>query len=164
MESIKNICSSCIHTNLSYKNAIQEYLKIDNFNTLYDSNISKLSCKIACNMKIREIVINTIKILVKGKRVIIEGRNLGTKVFPKADVKFYMDSALPIRVKRIKSNESLHEIEIRDKQDTERSNNPLAIPNDANIIDNNQRTKTEVMKEMIIVIVDNLSGHYNHTN
>jgi CMP/dCMP kinase len=93
--------------------------------------------------------------------VVAEGRDMGTVVFPDADVKFYLDASVQERAKRryrelLAKNEkiSLKKVEediiTRDRLDSERTAAPLTIAKDAIVIDSTDKT--------IYEIVDNMSG------
>ena len=95
----------------------------------------------------------------------MEGRDIGTVVFPNADVKIYLDASAEERAKRrLKQNEEknikstyeevLKNIIDRDKRDSTRKIAPLKKADDAIYIDNTNLTIDEV-KNIIIKIVKN---------
>ena len=95
----------------------------------------------------------------------MEGRDIGTVVFPNADVKIYLDASAEERAKRrLKQNEEknikstyeevLKNIIDRDKRDSTRKIAPLKKADDAIYIDNTNLTINEV-KDIIIKIVKN---------
>ena len=95
----------------------------------------------------------------------MEGRDIGTVVFPNADVKIYLDASAEERAKRrLKQNEEknikstyeevLKNIIDRDKRDSTRKIAPLKNADDAIYIDNTNLTIDEV-KDIIIKIVKN---------
>ncbi|OED36554.1 cytidylate kinase [PVC group bacterium (ex Bugula neritina AB1)] len=94
----------------------------------------------------------------KGK-VVMEGRDMGTVVFPDARYKFYLDASIDQRVDRrlleLKAkgeNFSKEEIKVqmvgRDKQDSYRMDSPLTIPFDAVVIDSTEKSIPEVLENM----------------
>jgi len=83
------------------------------------------------------------------KGFVIDGRDIGSVVFKKADLKLFIEVKPSVRAKRRHKQlidlgeksiyaEILKEIKLRDKQDMARSNSPLVIPKGANIIDNSE--------------------------
>ena len=114
--------------------------------------ISRLASKIAIYNFIRVFVnklqndfVNT---HINKQGFVIDGRDIGSVVFKKADLKLYIDVNPEIRAKRrykqlIDSGEKsiyrkiLKELKLRDKKDISRTNSPLVIPKDAHIINNN---------------------------
>ncbi len=100
-----------------------------------------------------------------GKNVIMEGRDIGTAVFPNADVKIYLDASAEERAKRrllqnqengIKCTyeEALENVKLRDKIDSEREIAPLKKADDAIYIDTTNMQIPEVV-ERICQIIDN---------
>ena len=84
---------------------------------------------------------------LKNKGCVIDGRDIGSVVFKKANIKLYIKTDEKIRAKRrhkqlIDMGEQsiypkiLKEIKLRDKKDKNRKNSPLVIPKGANIIYN----------------------------
>jgi cytidylate kinase len=95
--------------------------------------------------------------------VVAEGRDMGTVVFPHADVKFFLKATALERAKRrqkelIESGVMCeldvvkNKIDIRDKQDMERLISPLMIPRDAIVIDSTSVNLEEVVSMMKSII------------
>ena len=132
-------------------------------------NISKLASKIAVYNFVR-LYINRLQheFVRKNKNnhgFVIDGRDIGSVVFKKADLKLYIDVKPEIRAKRrykqlIDSGEKsiypkiLKEIKLRDKKDKLRKHSPLVVPKDAYIIDNNHNfvSTTQQINKLIIKI------------
>ena len=98
-------------------------------------------------------------------KLVAEGRDMGTVVFPHADYKFYLDASMEERTKR-RLNELLEkrkpaeyqsvqkDIMARDQQDTTRQLSPLKIPADAIIIDSTNLSVAEVVKKIFESILN----------
>ena len=113
--------------------------------------ISKLASKIAVHDFVRAYInklqynfVNNYKHI---RGFVIDGRDIGSVVFKKADIKLYIKVNPEIRAKRrykqlIDSGEKsiypkiLKDIKLRDKKDSLRKNSPLVIPKDAYIVNN----------------------------
>jgi cytidylate kinase len=77
---------------------------------------------------------------IKFGNLVMEGRDIGTNIFPDTEFKFYLDASLDERTKRRVSdgvNENLAE---RDKRDSQRAVSPLMIPLGAKVINNSAMT------------------------
>jgi cytidylate kinase len=96
--------------------------------------------------------------------IIAEGRDMGTVVFPDADVKFFLDADACERVQRRFKELVLcgehtdyasveKDLLFRDRQDRERAVAPLKIPEGAVIIDSTQMTIAEVLEAMLTAIM-----------
>ena len=135
-EKIKQINS------LSYKNN----------KAIRSQDISKLASKIAVHNFIRAFINSLQYDFVKKNKnyqgFVIDGRDIGSVVFKKANLKLYIDVKPEIRAKRrykqlIDSGEKsiypkiLKDIKLRDKKDKLRKHSPLKIPSDAYIVNNN---------------------------
>jgi len=79
----------------------------------------------------------------------MEGRDIGTKVLPDADIKFFITADVQIRAKRrfeemnskdINFDQVLNNLTMRDENDTRREINPLKMAEDAILIDNTDKS------------------------
>ena len=128
------------------------YLSPRNHKSLRTENIGNITSKIATIPLVRKFVNNQQKIIVKEMLklyigCVIDGRDIGSKVFRDAKIKLFIEVPAEIRAKRrhkqlIDIGEQsiypkiLKEIKLRDKKDKNRKNSPLVIPKGANIIYN----------------------------
>lgn len=96
--------------------------------------------------------------------VVLEGRDIGTVVFPDAEVKFFLTASAEVRAKRryaelvaqgeAPSYEStLNEVNLRDKADTERAVAPLKQAEDAIVVDSSERDVADLVEEMARVVL-----------
>jgi len=92
--------------------------------------------------------------------VVLEGRDIGTVVFPQADLKFYLDASLEQRAqrrckelrekgKKVELKEVMEEIKERDHKDCSRDLAPLKKADKAIVIDSTDKGIQEVLKEML---------------
>jgi CMP/dCMP kinase len=117
--------------------------------------------------EVRSFINKLMRQAVKDANFIADGRDLGTAVFPDADLKFFMKASLEVRAKRrfeeIRSqNDSLtlnqvkKNLQDRDTKDQSRELDPLMIPEDAYIIDTSTKTFDEQVNEISAVITEKL--------
>jgi CMP/dCMP kinase len=127
------------------------------------SIMSCLSSDIATKKSVRNFLKAMQRRIGREGKIVAEGRDMGTYVFPNADFKFYIDASLDERAKRrwLQSKESgikttiedvTEEIERRDRQDRERQESPLHPAPDAVIIDTTNLTAEEVVEKIINTI------------
>lgn len=101
--------------------------------------------------------------MAQGKNVIMEGRDIGTVVFPNADVKIYLDADVEVRAQRrllqnqkkgieMSYEEILESIKKRDKNDKEKEMGALKVAQDAITIDTTKLTIKQVEKEICKII------------
>jgi len=118
---------------------------------LYIKNINSKSSEIAKIKEVRQIVSESLTNLSKklSNGLIIEGRDMGSIVFPNADLKIYLDADIEVRSKRrlkqSNDSETKEDLLKRDDNDKNRSESPLIIPDDALYIDNSDINMDEVL-------------------
>jgi len=128
----------------------------------YASIVSKVA-------EVRESMVGLQQKMGKDKRIVMDGRDIGTVVFPNADIKFFMtanpdiraqrrfkelsDNGITISIEDVKKN-----IEERDYLDTHRDISPLKQAEDAIVIDNSFMTK----EEQFAYVIDILKKHFPH--
>ena len=81
--------------------------------------------------------------------VVMEGRDIGSAVFPETPYKFYIDATLEVRAARRQKQGVPDRIEARDKQDSSRPMSPLVIAEDAHVVDSSHLTIDGVVGEII---------------
>ena len=127
------------------------------------SEISSLVSFIAEKNEIREYVVKIQKQISKNKSVVMDGRDIGSVVFPNADVKFYVDASLLTRSKRrwieLSKTEQDLSLEVvkndllkRDTNDTNREFSPLVKPINSITISTDKLSVGEVLEKMIKII------------
>jgi cytidylate kinase len=116
--------------------------------------VSNLVSKIAEISEVRSKLVEQQQAMGKSKAIVMDGRDIGTVVFPDAELKIFMTASASTRAKRrfdelvakgdnVTFEEVLKNVENRDYIDTHRADSPLVKANDAIEIDNSDMTKTE---------------------
>ncbi len=112
---------------------------------------------------VRKKLLDLQRKMSQGKNIIMEGRDIGTVVFPNADVKIYLDATPEERARRrVKQNhekgidcsyeETLKNIIDRDKRDSTREVAPLKQAEDAIYIDSSDMTIEQVVEKIVNLI------------
>jgi cytidylate kinase len=126
-------------------------------------SIGLLASKISAVSFVRETLFHIQRQAGENGGIVAEGRDMGTVIFPDADIKFFLDATLEERIQRrymelsVKNNDTdYQEVERdlvrRDKQDRERQIAPLMPSEDAVIIDSTSIAVSEVVERMISFI------------
>lgn len=125
-----------------------------------DENVSK----VAANKIVREYSVSLQQKLGNDGDFIVDGRDIGTVVFPHAKFKFYLIATPEIRAKRrlsqnlengnanIEYEEILNDIKMRDEKDMNREESPLKHASDAIIIDTSCMSFDDVLNKILKVI------------
>ncbi len=125
--------------------------------------ISRLASSISRQKGVREALVRMQRKIGKEGGVVLEGRDIGTVVFPNADVKFYLDAETGERARRrhremvqkginVDLKETEEELVRRDRSDMHRSHSPLKKASDAVLIDSTHRSVAEVVEEMVRIV------------
>jgi len=84
---------------------------------------------------VRNLIGQRLRSMCQGLDVVMEGRDIGTAVFPDSPHKFYLDASPEIRRRRRAAQGQDDSIEHRDKLDSTRRVAPLSVASDAHVID-----------------------------
>ncbi len=124
-------------------------------NLIRSEAAGKSASDMAKNTKVRNEINELIYRMVGNDSAVVEGRDMGTKVFPNAVLKLFLDAPIDVRAKRRKKddcNATKEQMENRDIQDTERSAAPLVPAKDAVYIDTSASYKSVVKMINSIVV------------
>lgn len=145
------------------------YLNNENVSKeIREAAVNKFVSQVSHIVIVREAITDLSRKIAKGKKVIMEGRDIGTNVFPNADVKIYLDADVKERARRrYKENlekginmtyeEVLEKIKIRDHNDSNKEIGSLKIAEDAIVIDTTYLT-IEQVKEKVADIINKAKG------
>ena len=108
--------------------------------------VSQMASKVSALRIVRERMLELQRAMGRRGSVVAEGRDIGTVIFPQAEVKIFLDASVRERARRrcdeikaagraVDLAETLHEIEERDRRDSEREIAPLRKADDALMID-----------------------------
>ena len=128
-----------------------------------DNDVSNFVSPISTIKIVRDKLLEVQRKIAEGKNVIMEGRDIGTVVFPNADVKIYLDATPEERAnRRVKQNEEkgietsyeevLKNIIDRDRRDSTREIAPLKQAEDAIYVDTTNLTIEEVVNKITEII------------
>jgi cytidylate kinase len=121
--------------------------------------ISRLASDISKRRGVREALVQKQREMGRGGGIVLEGRDIGTVVFPDADIKFYLDADAEERGRRrfkeliekgkeVDFKETLEEVTKRDHNDMHRIHSPLRKAEDAVLINSTRRSAEDVVEEM----------------
>ena len=138
-------------------------------NKIRSLEVSDLVSQLAAIDEVRTFMVKIQHSLGKNKGVVMDGRDIGTVVFPEAELKFYLEASTELRSERrfeelketdknISFNEVYNNINLRDTQDINRANSPLRKAPDAILIDTEKLTLDEVENKISYYISTTLSN------
>jgi len=116
---------------------------------LRDDRVNKSVAGVSQFPVVRQIVSKKLHENAQSHDLIVEGRDIGSVVFPDTRYKFYIDASPQVRLQRRAAQGERDEIAIRDRADSLRSVSPLVIAKDAHVIYTSHLTIQQVIDEII---------------
>jgi cytidylate kinase len=99
--------------------------------------------------RLREILVEKMRGYAVDHDIVMEGRDIGSVVFPETPYKFYIDASPDVRLRRRQAQGLRDQIAARDRADSSRRASPLIIAEDAHVIDSSNLTIEGVVGEII---------------
>ena len=129
--------------------------------------VTNIVSQVSSIKEVRFKMVDIQRKMAQGKNVVMEGRDIGTYVFPNADVKIYLDATLEERAKRrYKENmekginttyeEVVENLELRDKNDKAKEIGALKVAEDAIIIDSTKLSIEQVVEKVKNIIKEKM--------
>lgn len=81
--------------------------------------------------------------------LVMEGRDIGTNIFPETDFKFFLDASPEVRAKRRRAQGVDEDVAKRDKIDSQRAAAPLMRPLGSIVVDNSDQTPEETVRDIL---------------
>ena len=122
---------------------------VDPSDHLRDDRVNESVSRISRLPMVRRIVDQKLHERARNDDLVVEGRDIGSVVFPETPYKFYVDASPGVRLRRRAAQGERDEIALRDHADFSRSVSPLVIAEDAHVIDTSDLTIEAVVNEII---------------
>lgn len=136
--------------NISFKYNAKSEILLNGYNVenlIRDNNVSNYVSKISQIEQVRSKLISFQQEICSRKNVVMDGRDIGTKVMPNADIKLFVTADIDVRAnrrykellladKKVTYDEVLKNLSTRDFDDTTRDINPLIKAENAIVVDN----------------------------
>jgi len=144
-------------------------VKLDNADVstrIREKDVTEAASRVSVHPKVREWMVHKQRELGARGGVVMEGRDIGTAVFPNADVKIFLDAAPEVRGNRRfhqnpvaePSAAVLAEMRARDERDRTRTVSPLVAASDAVVIDSTNMTLDEVIERAEQIVRDTIGS------
>lgn len=102
--------------------------------------------------EVRERLVAAQRALVSLGPLVMEGRDIGSVVFPESLHKIYIDASEEVRASRRSAQGHADQVAERDRLDKQRANSPLVVPTGATIIDNSHITLDQAVSQVIAAL------------
>ena len=124
------------------------------------TEVSRAVAVVAANSKVRSALVKHQQKMGESQSIVMDGRDIGTTVFPKANLKVFLTASVEMRAERrwkemeakgekVDYEELKNEIALRDKMDQEREVSPLIAAEDAIFVDTTSLTIDQVVGKII---------------
>ena len=121
---------------------------VDPTDHLRDDRVNESVARVSRLPVVREIVAKKLHNTARSEDLVVEGRDIGSVVFPDTPYKFYVDASPEVRLQRRAAQGERDEIALRDQADSSRPVSPLVIAKDAHVIDTSYLTVEKVVGEI----------------
>ncbi len=122
------------------------YLTVDGYHPVKEIRTSATSAavpKVAAIPAVRSWMKKVQRDCVQFGNIVMEGRDIGSAIFPETEFKFYLDASLDERSRRREADGVIENLAERDKKDTQRAVSPLVISLGATLINTSKLTPEE---------------------
>jgi cytidylate kinase len=116
---------------------------------LCDDEVNAQVSLVSSVPRLREILVEKMRGYAVDHDIVMEGRDIGSVVFPDTPYKFYIDASPDVRLRRREAQGLRDQIAARDRADSSRRASPLIIAEDAHVIDSSNLTIEGVVGEII---------------
>lgn len=124
--------------------------EIDPADHLRDDRVNESVAHVSRLPLVRQIVGQKLHEYARSHDVVVEGRDIGSVVFPETPHKFYVDASPEVRLRRRAAQGERDAITLRDQADLSRSVSPLVTAKDAYVIDTSHLTIEKVVCEILV--------------
>jgi cytidylate kinase len=116
---------------------------------LHEDRVNKDVSRISTVPEVRRILVERMRGYAREHDLVVEGRDIGSVVFPDTPHKFYIDASPEVRAQRRTAQGQRDEIARRDQADSSRTASPLVVAKDAEVIDTSHLTVEQVVDEIL---------------
>jgi len=131
-----------------------------------ERDVTEAASRVSVHPKVREWMVAHQRVMGAGRGVVMEGRDIGTKVFPDADLKIFLDADPVVREERRMQQQRIKgevdasvaaELRERDHRDRTRATSPLVAADDAVVIDSTALSEDQVLAQVETLVKEKLT-------
>src|SRR5262249_52835856 len=123
--------------------------EVDLTEHLHEDRVNAEVSLVSTVPEVRKVLVQRMRDYATRQDLVIEGRDIGSVVFPETPYKFYVDASREVRVQRRAAQGHRDQIAQRDRADSSRAASPLIVAKDAEVIDTSHLTVDEVVEEIV---------------
>lgn len=131
-----------------------------------ERDVTEAASRVSVHPRVRAWMVEHQRALGTGGGIVMEGRDIGTKVFPDADLKIFLDADPVVREQRRMAQQKIQgevaanvaaELRERDRRDRTRAASPLVAASDAVVINSTAMTEDEVLARIEALVAGELN-------
>ncbi len=122
---------------------------IDLTRHLHEDRVNAEVSQVSTVPDVRKLLVQRMRDYANQHDLVIEGRDIGSVVFPETPYKFYIDASPEVRAQRRAAQGHRDEIAQRDRADSSRAASPLIVAKDAEVIDTSNMSIDAVVDEIV---------------
>ena len=165
IKDIDTIVNTILHTKIDFKNnnifLDDEEVNLQIRSDIINANVSDVSAI----PEVRSLMVDMQRDISKGNSVVMDGRDVGTVIFPEAGIKLFITASVDARANRrcleialmdknVNIDDIKSSIQYRDNIDVNRKTSPLKMANDAILIDTTDKSIEEVLELALSIVKD----------
>jgi len=116
---------------------------------LHEDRVNAEVSRVSTVLEVRKLLVQRMRDYAGNHDLVVEGRDIGSVVFPDTPYKFYIDASPEVRSQRRAAQGHRDEIAQRDRADSSRPTSPLVVAKDAQVIDSSHLTVEQVVDEIV---------------
>ena len=116
---------------------------------LHEDRVNAEVSRVSTVPEVRRLLVQRMRDYASDHDLVIEGRDIGSVVFPDTPFKFYIDASPEVRAQRRAAQGHRDEIAQRDRADSSRAASPLVVAKDAEVIDTSNMSIEQVVDEIV---------------
>ncbi|HAT19471.1 MAG: (d)CMP kinase [Roseibacillus sp.] len=121
-------------------------------NALRSDDVNAAVSAVAAVPEVRHLLVALQRELLQYGDLVMEGRDIGSVVFPATPYKIYIEASEEVRRQRRAAEGQMDSVGDRDRQDSARKTSPLVVPDGAEVIDSSQMVIEEVVEAVLGVL------------
>lgn len=169
LDDEEGVAAVAARANIIVENGLVEIDGHDVTRAIRTPEVDKIAASVARLPRVRDVLVARQRELGEHGGIVMEGRDIGTVVFPGADVKIYLDASAEERARR-RANDEAHTgsqagqtavaaaIAARDRSDTTRAASPLTLASDAVHIDTTEMAIDAVVARVMALVREKLGS------
>lgn len=143
------LASAALHVEVAEDKAVVFWNRTELSKELSLEPVNAQVSAVAKIPEVRQWVLDKLRAFPSDHSVVMEGRDIGSVVFPQTSFKFYLDASPEVREQRRKAQGIDDRIRERDRMDSTRSSAPLTIAPDARVVDSSKLTLSETIDAVL---------------